>query len=280
MRFALGLALCFAAAAQSPDPVEIIRKSVDHDLLNFERLKNYTYTERAEDRSFDKNGKLTKTQIETYEIMILGGRAYARLIQRDGKPLSEKDARKEQEKMDREIAKREHESPAEQAKLEKERQKDRAFLRELPEALDFKLEGEDTVSGKPAWVISAEPKPGYKPKDIRAKIITRMRGKIWIDQAEYQWVKVEAQAIEKLSFGFKLVQVEPGATLRFEQTRVNDEIWLPASAQIHADARVAYFKHLSNELDLRFKDYKKFQAQSRIVTEGETTPQPAGTAAH
>lgn len=280
MRFALVWFVCAIAAAQNPDPVDIIRKSVDHDLLNFERLKNYTYTERDEDRSYDSHGKLSKTEIETYDIMILGGRAYARLTQRGDKPLSEKDAHKEQQKMDQEVARREHESPSEQARIEKERQRDRAFLRELPDALNFKLEGEDTVSGKPAWVISAEPKPGYRPKDIRAKIITRMRGRIWIDEAEYQWVKVDAQAIEKLSFGFKLVQVEPGATIRFEQTRVNDEIWLPASVQIHANARVAYLKHLHNELDLTFKDYRKFQATSRIVAEGQPAdagPPPAAS---
>jgi hypothetical protein len=271
----LGLLLCSLAAAQNPDPVDIIRKSVDRDLLNFERLKNYTYTERDEDRSFDKNGKLTKTEVETYEIMILGGRAYGRLIERNDKPLSEKDARKEQQKMDEEVAKRERESPSEKAKLDKEREKDRAFLRELPDALNFKLEGEDTVSGKPAWVISAEPKPGYQPKDIRAKMITRMRGKVWIDKAEYQWVKVDAQAIEKLSFGFKLVQVEPGASIQFEQTRVNDEVWLPAAAKIHADARVAYLKHVRGELDLTFKDYKKFQVESRIVTDSAGPP-PGG----
>ncbi len=50
---------------------------MDRDLLNFERLKNYTYTERDEERSYDKHDKLTKTQVETYDIAILGQRAYA-----------------------------------------------------------------------------------------------------------------------------------------------------------------------------------------------------------
>jgi hypothetical protein len=267
MRVALGLLAAAIVFAQTPDPKEIIRKSVDRDLLNFERLKNYTYTERDEERSYDKRGKLTKTLVETYDIAILGQRAYARLIERGDKPLPEKEARKEQQKMDREIDKREHESADEKSKLEKERQEERKFLKEVPEAFTFALAGEDAISGQPAWVITAEPKPGYKPKDIRAKIITKMRGRIWIDKSEYQWVKVDAEAIDTLSFGLHTVQIAPGANIHFEQARVNDEIWLPAAAKIYADARVLFLKRMRTEVDLTFRNYRKFQADSHLMAE-------------
>ncbi len=267
MRLALGLLGLSVAFGQTPDPKEIIRKSVDRDLLNFERLKNYTYTERDEERSYDKHGKLIKTQVETYDIAILGQRAYARLIERDDKPLPAKEARKEQQKMDREIEKRERESADDKARNEKTRQEERKFLKEVPEAFTFTLEGEDTISGEPAWVIKAEPKPGYRPTDIRAKIITKMRGRIWIDKAEYQWVKVDAEAIDTLSFGLHMVQIEPGANIHFEQARVNDEIWLPAAAKIYADARVLFLKRMRTEVDLTFRNYRKFQADSHLVAD-------------
>jgi hypothetical protein len=247
------------------DPVEIVRKSVEHDLVNFERLKNYTYLERDEARAYDTHGKLKKTEVTTYEILILGGRDYARQIQRDDRPLPQKDARKEQERMDKELAKREHESAAEKAKQEKQRQEERKFLNEVPEAFVFTLVGEENVSGKPAWVIDAAPKRGYQPRDRRAKMISKLKGRIWIDQGEYQWVKVDAQAVEALSFGFRMLQIEPGATVQFEQTRINDEIWLPASAKIYADARVVFLKRLHSEVDIQFSDYQKFQADSHLV---------------
>lgn len=272
MRFALGVVAASLVFAQGdntrPDPAEIIRKSVAHDLVNFERLKNYTYTERDEARAYDTRGRLKKTEIDAYEILILGGRDYARLIGRDDKPLPEKEARKEQEKMDKEAAKRENESAADKAKLEKERREERKFLNEVPEAFTFKLIGEENVSGKPAWVITAEPKPDYRPRERLAKIVAKMRGTIWIDKSEYQWVKVEAEVMDKLSFGLSMVQIAPGATVHFEQTRVNDEIWLPASAQIHANARLALFKKMHSEVDIVFRDYKKFQADSHLGAGG------------
>jgi len=62
-----------------------------------------------------------------------------------------------------------------------------------------------------------------------------------------------------------LLKIEPGATLHFEQTRVNDEVWLPASASIDASARLALFKHIRREIDMRFQGYKKFQAESQFL---------------
>ena len=273
MGMALAFLVCWAALAQNlpadtpTDPTEIIRRSVDHDMINFEHLKNYTYAERDERRAYDKQGKLKKTEIETYEVLILGGRDYERLIGHDDKPLPEREARREQGKMDKELARREHESVADKAKREKERQEERRFLNEVPEAFTFHLVGEEAVSGKSAWVITADPRTDYKPKDRRARLITKLRGKIWIDKGEYQWVKVEAEAIGALSFGLGLVRIEPGAIVHFEQTRINDEVWLPAIARIYANARLAIFRQVHSELDMMFRDYRKFQTDSHLVTE-------------
>ena len=109
--------------------------------------------------------------------------------------------------------------------------------------------------------------PEYKAKDRRAKLITKLHGKVWIDKEEFQWVKVEAEAMDAVSFGLGLLKIQPGATVEFSQTRINDEIWLPSAAKIYANARVALFKNFHSEIDIRFDDYKKFQSDSHLVSE-------------
>jgi len=258
-------ALCAICRAQSAE--DIIRRSVGQDSNNFERRKDYTYQQRQEERDFDGAGKIKKSETETREIMMLAGRPYERLIARDDKPLSPHDVRKEQEKVDRELDRREHMTPADRAKLDKNRQETRKFLSEVPEAFNFRLLGEEQVSGKPAWVIECDPKPGFHPQDDRAKLLGKVRGKVWIDKSEYQWVKAEMQATDTLSFGFGLFRLEPGGSISFEQTRVNGEIWLPTRAFIRADARLAYVKKVRAEIEITYRDYKKFQADSRVVAE-------------
>jgi hypothetical protein len=251
--------------AWGQDPVDIIRRSLDRDISNFEHLKDYTYQEHEQDRQFDNAGKLKKTESETNEVMILGGRPYERLIARNDKPLSAKEAAKEQEKLDQEVARHQNLSAAEKARLEKRRAENRKFLREIPEAFSFRLVGEENISGKPAWIITADPKPDFHPKDIRAKILSKMRGKIWVDKGEYQWVKVEAEVLDTISVGMALFRVAPGGSISFEQARVNDEVWLPAHIHVRADARVAYLKKMHAEVEVNYRDYKKFQSDSRIV---------------
>jgi hypothetical protein len=247
------------------DAADIIRHSVERDATNFERFKNYTFLERVEERRYGRNGNLSSKQVETYEFMVLGGRPYGKLVERDDKTLPAKKARKEQEKLDNESAKRQRESASDKAKEDKDRAEERRYLREVPEAFDLTVQGTEQIGGRPVWIIGARPKPGYKPKLKRAEILGHLRGKIWVDQADYQWVKAEVTVIDPISFGLGLVKLASGAVLDFDQVRVNEEVWLPAHIRVRADARLAYLRKMREELDVTYRDYQKFQADSRIV---------------
>ena len=59
-----------------------------------------------------------------------------------------------------------------------------------------------------------------------------------------------------------------------EQTRVNDEIWLPKSERLWLSARVALLKNYHIEEDTTFQNYKKFSAQSRIVSASPASSAP------
>ena len=260
-----GITACGLCGQATPDAADIIRHSVDRDAYNFERFKNYTFLERVEERRYGRNGGLCSNEIETYEFMVLGDRPYGRLVERDDKPLSAKETRKEQEKLDKEQSKRQRESASDKAKEDKDRTEQRTYLREIPEAFNLSIQGTEEIGGRAVWVIGAQPKPGYKPKLKRAELLTKLRGKIWVDQADYQWVKAEVEVIDPISFGLGLIKLAPGARLNFEQVRVNEEVWLPAHVGIRADARVAYLRKLREEVDITYRDYKKFQADSRIV---------------
>ncbi len=76
-------------------------------------------------------------------------------------------------------------------------------------------------------MIVGTPKPGYHPKDRDAKALDKIRGKLWVDKSNYQWVRLEAESTGTISFGLFLARLNPGAKVVFEQTRVNDEVWLP-----------------------------------------------------
>jgi hypothetical protein len=251
------------------DAREIVRKSVDLDQSNWQRMKDYTWIAQQTDRMLDSSGRVKSQRIEKWETVVVYGEPHRRMLERNGTPLPAQDQSKEQEKLDQAVAKRANETPQQrmrrQTDFEKERQKDREFLREVPDLFDFKLIGDEKIDGHDVWVISATPKPGARPKSGEAKPLLKVQAKVWIDKAEYQWVRLEAETTATISFGLFIARLSPGAKLVFEQTRVNDEVWLPKRELVQGAARLGLLKKLVGEEETTWNNYRKFQVDSKVV---------------
>ena len=273
--FLLG-ATSLTAQTAPADPVAIVTRSVELDRLNTMRARDYTFIQKIEHKEFEA-GKVKKLESDTYDVVILGNRPYRKKIARNDKPLSADEAAKVQSEFDKEIRKRQSEGEEERKKAlaqEQKREHDsREFLAEIPRAFDFRIVGEELVDNCKTWVIDATPKPGYRGRVKHWELLTKFQGRFWIDQSEYQWVRVQAVTIAPVSFGWFLARLEPGAKLNFLQSRVNSEVWLPARATTRLNARIALFRRLDGEIEVTWKDYKKFQADSHIVEAREALPQ-------
>lgn len=268
MRLSIQLGVVLAATATAllaQDPREIIRRAVNQERPYFDRARDYNYQETVQIQQFDKKGKVTKTESETFDTAIYYGRPYQRVVARDGKPLTPKEEAKEQSKMDRELAKRKRQAEAEQKADREERKAERQAFREIPEAFDFKILGEETRFTRKMWVIQATPRAGYKPVNDRAKLLPKMQGKMWVDQADHQLARVEAETIDTFSVGAFLVRIGKGSRIVLEQSRVNDEVWLPLTISIKGDARVALVKSFRAQIDIAYRNYKKFQTESKFT---------------
>jgi hypothetical protein len=271
MRLIIGLGIAAIAAVKlgAQDARDIVRKSVELDQVNWLRMKDYTWIAHETERSLDSSGAVKSEKKQTWETLILYGEPHRRMLERDGKPLPSDEQRKEQAKLDKVSAKLQQETPAQRqrrvSEYEKRREKDRDFLREITDLYDFQLEGEQQVDGHAAWVISATPKPGYQPRRRDAKPLLKIRGKLWIDKAEYQWVRLEAETTDTISFGLFIARLNPGAKLVFEQTRVNDEIWLPKRESVSGSGRLGLVKKIALQQELIWSDYRKFQVESKVV---------------
>lgn len=272
MRLIWALATIGLCAAAEPDAHEIIVRSIGRDWRDLEVRRNYTWVQHWEERQLEK-GHFKTTEKETRDFSILYGRPYARVIAKNGKPLSADDERKEREKMDREMAKRAKETDEDRRKFEEKRQKEleeeRAMRKEIPDAFTFRVLREEAVAGAPAWVIQADPKPGYKPKSSRAKGLPNMKGTVWISKADYRWLRLEAEIIDTISFGWMLFKLYPGSRLAFEQTRLPDGAWVPLKADILGHARLAMVKKIDVQLISQWENYRRFSAESKIVAAGE-----------
>jgi len=251
---------------------KLIEKVAENDITNDQKQRDYTYTEREEEHKVDGAGQVRSTESTTHDVMVLYGEQVERLVRKNDQPLSEKEANKEDERIQKIMEKRKNETEDERKKrLEREakdREEEREFVREVSDAFTFHLAGVESIDGRDTYVINADPRPGFQPHHKEAKYFSKVRGRIWIDKAESQWVKVDVEAMDTLSWGLFLARVHRGTHILVEQTRVNDEVWLPKHVWLKLDAKVALLKNYNLTADIIYTDYKKFRTDTKIVPPG------------
>src|ERR1043166_1617320 len=120
--FALASWVPHVHAQERPDAMALIRTAVENNKTNDKKAHEYTYIEREENKKKDGNG--FKTEVETREVFFLYGDEVNRLIAKDDKPLSEKEAKKEEERVAKKIEKLKKESESERKKSEGRAQKE------------------------------------------------------------------------------------------------------------------------------------------------------------
>jgi hypothetical protein len=291
MRFlcvALSIVLCTAALGQEPvapvsknPPVtlsqdqiqDLIRRSAENDLENDKKQRNYTYVERQEERRLDGKGQVKSTEVKTFDVMEIYGEQVQKLIAKDDKPLSDKDARKEDEKIQKLIDKRKNESEDDRKKRlekeEKDREEERQFVKEIADAYNFKFVGIESLDGRDNYVIDCDPRPGYQPHMKEAKFLSKARGRVWIDKDDRQMKKLDVVFIDTVSYGLFLARIHKGSRVVIDTVRVNDEVWLQQHIAVKVDVRVALLKNFNVEADISDRDYKKFGSSTKITPMGE-----------
>ena len=245
------------------DAREIIRCAVAADERNWKVARNYGFSERVDARRLDSQGRLKSKDVKIYDVTLPEGSPYRRLAGRDDQPLPPGEEKKEQEKLARSSAERRKETAVQRALrlAEYEGRPDwqRESWHELPEAFDFRLTADERWDGNSLFVIEATPRQGYQPRSRTAKVLVHLQGKLWVDQQDYGLVKAEVEVVDTISVGLLLVRLAKGSRAAFEQTRVNDEVWLPRRVQVFASARLGLLKVLHIEQEVI---YSKRAAQT------------------
>jgi hypothetical protein len=245
--------LAGAGFAATPSVEEIVSRSVDATKSDWAEAPKYSFLERDVESKHENIAK-------TFRVLMIDGSPYNLVTAIGDVPLSPEEKAAEQRKLAREIEKRHNESDRERrrriAKYDKESEHDHAMLQDMVNAFHFQLTGDAQVDGHDCWVLDAQPKPGYEPVNREGHVLRGMRGRLWIDKATYQWVKVHAEVVKPVSFYGFLAKVAPGTEFDLEQEPVTSGIWMPKAFHMKVRASaLGFFSEDSNENDT-YRDYQ------------------------
>ena len=86
---------------------------------------------------------------------------------------------------------------------------------------------------------------------------------IWVDEKQHEVVRLEAYFVKDFRFaGGLLANLQKGTSFIFEQTFLNNEVWLPTYEEAHIGVRVLLLKGFKVNEVTRYSDYQRFHIET------------------
>ena len=205
------------------------------------RQNGYAYRERRRELHTNPFGRLgSGTGTEEYDVTPLPEGGVARtLVARDGKPV------KGETTNSRPRARTSKKSP----------------VIDTAETLDLVLDRREHLNGRDVIIITFSPKADARPETREGKLAKNFRGRIFVDEADAEVVRVEATAIDDISYGLGVVaRVNKGATVTLLRERVDAGTWLPTSIRFSGEGRAMLFRKLRVDHLIEWLNYRRTTA--------------------
>ena len=244
---------------------------IDANQKRLDKLKeNYTGRRATEETQFDGSGRVTKSEREERTFFFLNGHEVATLVAKDGKPLSDAELAKENEKTRKYIEVLQKQQTKKDQKEEKAREegkeqkdKDDPGIEPFLRACQFVNPRRERFRGEDVLVFDFEGNPEYKPKNLEERVVQELAGAIWIDEKQHEVARLEAYFVKDVKFaGGLLANLQKGTSFIFEQAFVNNEVWLPTYDEAHVGVRILLVKGFRVNEVTRYSDYQRFNVET------------------
>jgi hypothetical protein len=256
MRILLLIAVCLDCSGQ--DAAALLKRSDEASQVNEKKAAQYTYIEETSHFKIDdKTGGKKLESTETFDVMTLEGDSYKKLIARNGKPLSAKEAANEEKKF-------------KQTAAERRRNQNRNGLfhhsftfgvskDDQLKFFDCSLAEQLEIRGHRTQAVECIPKSSYTPKNKHEKDAMNFKTKTFIDLEEGIPVR----------FVFTVIGSETplklGSNFSIDFEKINDDAWLPSSGVFDVHVQFSKLMKDSSYDESRDSNYRKFEANSTVV---------------
>jgi hypothetical protein len=227
-------------------PPERIRASLERMMSQDTKKQELLHQRRQYKREFNPDGALKSETVLDLRLDPWDEFVVTRVIARNGQPLSDKEKASQEERLRKQVDAMRKNPPKSRAEREQ------SWMRELPDALVFRRAGVEDLGGRRTDVLTFEPRPGYKPKQMRAKLFEKVRGKIWMDQADDELVKLDLLVFDDVSFGFGiLAKLEKGTHFEMQRRKWESGVWFEEWQRLRYEARLL-IKPIRQEIETRW----------------------------
>ena len=263
--------------AQEPRPLlpqDELFKAVRENLIRAERIDyQYAFKERRTDIHTNPFGKLGTGGVTVSEVYpsATAPLTYRRVIARNGVALTPQELAEQDREYQRRASELLRRLAAEEpdAKRRRDLEEDRAAERgqrriaDVVATLEFKVAGRAVRDGVPTIMVTFTPRPSARPETRQGRIAQKFSGTVWIDEAAHEVIRVEAKAVDDISFGYGLIaRLGEGTVATVTRKRVDRNLWLPTQLTINGRGRAAVFRSLVIDFTADWYDYRRLEGDS------------------
>jgi hypothetical protein len=196
----------------------------------------------------DEKGDRVRDEIETPDGSV------ARLILRDGRPLTPEEDAAERERLNTLTG-----SPADFARhVRREQENKKTGIRLIllmPDAMQWSYApGQPQLPNQPAGqpalvVLDFKPNPKWSPPDVESEPLIGLEGRVWIDPQTRRMVRLEGSLFQAVNIGWGMVaHIYPGGTVAVQQTDVGGQRWIVEHIVEQLTLRALMVKNLKESL--------------------------------
>ncbi len=225
------------SAAPIPDADQMKQRVLKSMRQSEDALERYSCLVREQSDELNSDGSVKKHRSSLKEQFFVNRMEIEHTLERDGKPLSASEAKKEQERVDKQVKKYSDAGEAEKAQAHNEKQAD-MFLR----ALRFINGRREQRAGRSTLVYGLSGDPSFHPKNLEERFAEALTGRIAIDEESGTPVELRFETTRDVKIGAGLLaNLHKGFWLHLTQQRQPDGVWLTKDVQGSGDARAALF---------------------------------------
>jgi hypothetical protein len=173
----------------------------------------------------------------------------ARLILRNGRPLTEEEDQAERQRLTDMLA-----SPSTFGKHIKSGESEKKIADRLvplmPDAMLYSYTPGQPQTGNSNGVrevvLDYKPNPKFSPPNTEAEVLTGLEGRIWIDSKTRHLTRMEGKIFRPVNFGWgMLAHLYPGGKLALDQTNAGGDRWIFTRFSMELRARALMVKTLN-----------------------------------
>ena len=256
------------SGASLPDVRQLMREVQDHQKQLEKVRETYTYSSLQTTQDLDSNGKVTKTESSEGEDFFVNGHVIERTVKKNGQPLNDHDQQKETERVTKMV------ELAEKTPSGQPLHQQSVSVTRLLEIMEVSNPRRETFRGRPAIVFDFAGRKDAKTHGLAEDASKKLKGTIWIDEADRQVAHMEVSFIDNFHIAGGLVaNVQRGSNFRFDQAPVEEKLWLPTGGEGTIQLRVLLLKNVRQHFTERVYDYKRFRVDTQQSR--DATPVPA-----